>query len=78
MLGSRKAVPVVATLAVIALTGSVVARFNAQEPTIQSADLRSAVTAEIRNSQGEVVLRGTFMLVEEEDDDIERDRSSDG
>ena len=30
------------------------------------------MTAEIRDSTGEVVLRGTFMLVEEEDDDIER------
>jgi hypothetical protein len=49
-----------------------VARFNGQEAAIQSADFRNAVTAEIRNAQGEIVLRGTLMLVEEEDDDIER------
>jgi hypothetical protein len=57
--------------AVIAVTGYVVARFNGQEP-IQSADFRNAATAEIRDSTGKVVLRGTFRLVEEEDDDIER------
>jgi hypothetical protein len=71
MLSARKAVPAVVIVAVIAVTGYVVARFNGQEG-IQSADFRNAVTAEIRDSAGKVVLRGTFMLVEEEDDDIER------
>src|SRR5687768_14527669 len=71
MLTARKAVPAVAIVAVIAVTGYVVARFNEQEP-IQSADFRNAATAEIRDSTGKVVLRGTFRLVEEEDDDIER------
>ena len=71
MLTARKAVPAVVIVAVIAVTGYVVARFNGQEP-IQSADFRNAATAEIRDSTGQVVLRGTFKLVEEEDDDIER------
>jgi hypothetical protein len=71
MLSLRKAVLVAAILAA-AMTGYVVAIFNAQESTVESADFRNAVTAEIRSSQDEVVLRGTFMLVEEEDDDIER------
>ena len=71
MLTARKAVPAVVIVAVIAVTGYVVARFNGQEP-IQSADFRNAATAEIRDSTGKVVLRGTFRLVEEEDDDIER------
>jgi len=71
MLTARKAVPAVVIVAVIAVTGYVVARFNGQEP-IQSADFRNAATAEIRDSAGKVVLRGTFKLVEEEDDDIER------
>ena len=71
MLTARKAVPAVVIVAVIAVTGYVVARFNGQEP-IQSADFRNAATAEIRDSTGMVVLRGTFRLVEEEDDDIER------
>jgi hypothetical protein len=72
MLSPRKAVPVAVIVAMIAIAGYLVARFIAQEATIQSADFRSAVTAEIRDSQGEIVARGTFMLVEEEDDDIER------
>jgi len=71
MLTAGKAVPAVVIVAVIAVTGYVVARFNGQEP-IQSADFRNAATAEIRDSTGKVVLRGTFKLVEEEDDDIER------
>ena len=68
---ARKAVPAVVIVVVIAVTGFVVARFNGPEP-IQSADFRNASTAEIRDSKGKVVLRGTFRLVEEEDDDIER------
>ena len=71
MLTARKAVPAAVIIAVIAVTAYVVARFNGQQ-TIQSADFRTAATAEIRDSTGKVVLRGTFMLVEEEDDDIER------
>jgi hypothetical protein len=71
MLTARKAVPAVVIVAVIAVTGYVVARFNGQQ-AIQSADFRNAATAEIRDSTGKVVLRGTFKLVEEEDDDIER------
>ena len=58
-------------IALIAGGGYAVARFKGQEP-IPSADFRNAATAEIRDSRGAVVLQGTFMLVEEEDDDIER------
>lgn len=72
MLSVRKAELAAVILAITAITGYLVVRFNAQESTIPSADFRNAVSAEVRSSQGEVVLRGTFMLVEEEDDDIER------
>jgi hypothetical protein len=71
MLTARKAAPIAVIVAVIAVTGYAVARFNGQQ-AIPSADFRNAATAEIRDSTGKVVLRGTFMLVEEEDDDIER------
>ena len=71
MLTPRKAVPAAVIVAVIAVTGYVVARFNGQE-AVQSADFRNAATAEVRDSAGKVVLHGTFVLVEEEDDDIER------
>ena len=71
MLTARKAAPIAVIVAVIAVTGYAVARFNGQQ-VVPSADFRNAATAEIRDSTGKVVLRGTFMLVEEEDDDIER------
>jgi len=70
MLIARKAV-VAAVIALTAITLYVVARFYAQDD-IQSADFRNAATAEIRDSTGKVVLGGSFKLVEEEDDDIER------
>jgi hypothetical protein len=71
MLSARRAGPVAVIVAITAVTGYVVARY-AQEPAVQRGDFRNAATAEIRDSQGEIVLRGTFVLVEEEDDDIER------
>ena len=72
MLSTQKTVlAAVVGVALIAGGGYAVARLNPQE-AILSADFRNAATAEIRDSRGDVVLRGTFMLVEEEDDDIER------
>lgn len=70
MLTPRKALPAAVIVAVI-VTAYAVARFNGQDG-VQSADFRNAATAEVRDSAGKVVLHGTFMLVEEEDDDIER------
>jgi hypothetical protein len=72
MLSAGKAVGAGVIVAIVAVTGYVMARFSAQEPAIQRADFRNAITAEVRNAGDEIVLRGTFMLVEEEDDDIER------
>ena len=58
-------------VAVVAVTGYCLARFNGQD-AVQGTDFRKAATAQIRDSTGKVVLHGTFRLVEEEDDDIER------
>ena len=71
-MSAREALPFAAIVTVIVVTGYVAVRFDAEEATVRSADFRNAATAEIRNAEGEIVLRGTFMLVEEEDDDIER------
>jgi hypothetical protein len=38
----------------------------------QTADYRNAAFAEVRDAQGQVVLRGQFMVVDEDDDDVER------
>jgi hypothetical protein len=47
-----------------------VVRMDAQGTT--TADFTKAANAEVRDAQGQVLLRGTFVLEEEEDDDIER------
>ena len=45
---------------------------NGQQPPI-TGDFRNAATAEIRDAQGQVLLRGTFAPVDsDEDDEIER------
>lgn len=69
----RAAVPIALIAGAVVVAGSVLIRvFDAREPTIPSADFRNAATAEIRNEHGAVVLRGRFVLEEEEDDDVER------
>ena len=43
------------------------------QPTAQvNGDFRNAVTAEVRDSQGQVLLRGTFAPVAGDDDAVER------
>ena len=60
-------------VAIAIAAGYLVLRFSARELSLQSADFRNAASAEIRDRQGTVVLRGTFVLEEEEDDDVERE-----
>ncbi len=69
---ARELLQIAAIIAALVVAGYLAVRYNAQEPTIESADFRNAQTAEIRDEQGATILRGTFMLAEEEDDDIER------
>ena len=42
------------------------------QATARTADFTNAATAEVRDTQGQVVLRGQFVLADEDDDDIER------
>jgi hypothetical protein len=67
-----EALPITAIVAALVVAAYLAVRFNAQEPTIQTSDFRNAATAEIRDEKSAIVLRGTFMLEDEEDDDIER------
>ena len=67
----RNAVLACIVVAMVAVSGYVVARFIGQD-VVEGADFRNAATAQIRDATGKVVLHGTFRLVEEEDDDIER------
>jgi hypothetical protein len=43
-----------------------------QESTLPTGDFTNAAVAEVRDSNGQVLLRGSFAPVEEADDDIER------
>jgi hypothetical protein len=48
-----------------------VARLDAQAPAL-TGNFSNAAVAEVRDSQGQVILRGQFAAVEEDDDDMER------
>ena len=45
---------------------------NGQTAT-PTGDFTNAVWAEVRDAQGQILLRGQFALVEEDDDDVERE-----
>ncbi len=67
---SRSILRLLAVLALaVCLTGLLQAQ--AQEPELR-ADFTNAAIAEVRDAQGAVVLRGEFVLNEEDDDDTER------
>jgi hypothetical protein len=71
MKDKRQTISIVGLLATIAAAVYMVVQLNGQErpPT---GDFTNAATAEVRDAQGQVVLRGQFVLADEEDDDIER------
>jgi hypothetical protein len=48
------------------------APLGAQAAPVASGDFSSAVVAEVRNGQGQVVLTGRFAANDEDDDDVER------
>jgi hypothetical protein len=55
----------------MAIAAYMVVRMQGQTSTL-TADFTSAAVAEVRDAQGQVLLRGTFALTDEADDDIER------
>jgi hypothetical protein len=71
MLRSRQWIPVGGLLATIAMACYAVVRLHGQAPA-PTADFTNAVTAEVRDAQGQVVLQGQFMAAVEDDDDLER------
>ena len=71
MKDQHQAIPIFGFLATLAVAAYMVVQLKGQEkPT--TADFTKAATAEVRDAQGQVVLRGQFVLADEEDDDIER------
>ena len=67
----RQAIPIVGLFATMATAVYMVVQLNGQERA-PAGDFTNAATAEVRDAQGQVVLRGQFVLADEEDDDIER------
>ena len=67
----RQAISIVGLLVTIAAAVYMVVQLNGQERAA-AGDFTNAATAEVRDAQGQVVLRGQFVLVDEEDDDIEK------
>jgi hypothetical protein len=65
----RQWIPGVGLLATVGMAAFMVAQLYAQAP---AGDFANAATAEVRNAQGQIVLRGQFVVVDEEDDDVER------
>jgi len=59
-------------IATIAIAVYMVMRLNAQADPELTGNFTKAAVAEVHDSHGQMVLRGEFALVEEEDEDIER------
>ena len=66
------AIPIAGLLATMAVAIYMVVQLSAQGTAARTGDFTSATNAEVRDAQGQVVLRGEFALVEEDDDDTER------
>jgi hypothetical protein len=64
-------IPIVGLLSTVAVASYMVVQLNAQAAA-PTGDYTNASVAEVRDAQGQVVLRGQFALADEEDDDIER------
>ena len=71
MRNRRQIVPALGLVGVVAFATYTVVQLNGQSAAI-TGNFTSAATAEVKDAQGVVVLRGTFQQVAEEDDDIER------
>lgn len=65
-------IPITGLLATMAVAVYMVVQLSAQGTAVQAGDYRNASVAEVHDAQGQVVLRGPFELVEEDDDDTER------
>ena len=71
MKDKRQAITVGGLVATLAAAVYMVVQLNGQE-RIPAGNFTNAATAEVRDAQGQVVLRGQFVLGDEEDDDTER------
>jgi hypothetical protein len=71
MTDKRQLIPIAGLIAIVAVAMYMVARLDAQA-TVVKGNFSNAAIAEVRDSQAQVILRGEFSAVEEDDDDMER------
>ena len=71
MRNKRQIIPAAGLLATMAAAVYMVVQSHAQTAT-PAGDFTNAAQAEVRDAQGQVLLRGPFQQADEEDDDIER------
>ena len=71
MTDRRQLIPLAGLAVTMAVVAYTVIQLGAQVPTV-TGDFSNAAVAEARDSQGQVVLRGQFVVEDEDDDDVER------
>ena len=71
MNAKRQIIPLAGLLTTMAFAAYMVVQMHGQGTTL-TADFSGAAVAEVRDAQGQVLLRGTFATTDEADDDIER------
>ena len=71
MRNKRQVIPAVGLLGIAAFAGYMVVQLSAQAAPV-TGNFTNAAMAEVKDAQGQVILRGTFQQVAEEDDDVER------
>jgi hypothetical protein len=71
MSDKRQMIPAAGLLATVVFAVYMVVQLKGQSPA-PAGDYTNAATAEVRDAQGQAVLRGQFQPADEEDDDVER------
>ena len=70
MSDKRQIIPAAGLLATMVFATYMVIEIRGQGTA--TGDFTNAASAEVRDAQGQVVLRGQFVLADEDDDDVER------
>ena len=71
MKNKRQMIPAVGLLGVAAFAAYTVVQLNGQAGPV-TGNFTKAAVAEVKDAQGQIVLRGEFQPVDEDDDDVER------
>jgi len=72
MSARNQVIPIIGLAAIIAAGIYMVVQLEGQEATAIRGNFTNAQQAEVRDAQGQAILQGPFVQVDEEDEDIER------